>query len=539
MSFDDESLKSIRTPLNIVEIEFDNPLTTTGEYHCDGAVPLGMTMYPTIESIDWGPVRATPAEGIGYRGVVRITFQDFNYKNDPAKFNGTYFGRLLGMNEYWLDRKIKINVGFLNQGAFDWSNFQERLYFLKKIDGPDERGKISFTCVDIISKLDADQAVVPRDSQGVLAQNINNSEVSVINITSNAGFQNINYGYILIEDEVIQTSLMAVGSTSVDMFARGVFNTVAASHDIGETVRSCYAFIAENVVDVIYKLIDEYTEIDADTYIDLSEWNLERDDYLSGEDVTGIITDSTPVKNIIAELCEQCFISIWWDDAAQLIKLKAIGPSLSATKSINTDQHILREGHSISRDATKAITQVWVYYNRINFLEKPTEGKNYKDLFVRIDPDLESATGYNTPKIKKIFGKYIVNSSTASKISSRLINQKQFGDFQIRFRTDAKDHSIEVGDAIDITTDLLQGAEGNPVSSNYLIIEKERDENSVYSFVGVATGIETASRYGLIAPNTMPAYDSASGSQQDTFAWIASGEPPTVGAAEDAPYLIL
>ncbi len=533
MSYVDKRDAANRRSINIVELDLDAVVSPTGtEYHCDSTAPLGQTFWPTISKFDWAPTELIQSRGLGYRGVVKISFTDFSYGD-----KGTYFGKLLGRNPFYLDRKLKIHEGFLNNdGSFDFVNSIERLYFIKRIDGPTDKGIITITAKDPLTLLDKDQATSPKKSDGKLDALLSESTVGVtIDITDNDGFT-VGGGVAVIEDEIIRYSSTS-GAGSIVISERGAFGSIAEEHDAGSPVRECFYFENENCVDVIRDLIEDYTDIDHANYIDDDAWDIERDVYLSSELITGVIIEPTSVKDIIQKITSQTWVDVWWSDEEQEIKLKAIGPNLAAVSEIDSDNHILDKGFKIKRNAEKAITQAWIYYDKIN-LAAGDDPNNYRSLYIVADPTLEGASGHGREKRKTIFGSFLNASglATATKVGSRILEKEGKGSNDIAFYLDAKDSILKTGDSVNVLIDCIQDSNGDPVRTNYRIVSKEQVDGITFSYKAVETGQDPDDRYGMIGPNTLLDYDSESETNKDAYAFISAdyAEMPN----GDNPYLI-
>ena len=519
MSYETEAAKLSRYAFTIVQLDLDNPISAGGnEYHCSGRSPMGQLIYSSIQEngFDPTPTRMSPGSGLGFRGSVRVTFSDFDFGSV-----GTYFGRLLGANPYYLDRPLKVFSGFYDGITFDWDNFKERLYFIKRIDGPDSRGRVTITADDLLTLLDEDQASTPVTPDAKLAGSLTSSATGTISITDNAGFS-ASGGIAQIGNEFIAYSGIS-GGASIVITARGQYGTAAEAHDADDAVSPCYSYSGENVVDVIYDLIDQFSPIDVSTYIDLAAWEAERDNYLVGDLVTGVIPAGTPIKEKIESLCEQVMASVWWDDEDQEIKIKAVGPTVSPSAQLNKTQHILSVGESVQRDPSKAITEVWVYYGRKNHADDDDEPANYSDLY--ITPDADASAGHGKPKIKKIFATDIPASgtSTVNKLSQRMLAMYSRGENIYTFRLDVKDAGVKTGQLVDAETDLIQGADGVPVANSYLVIERDQISAGAYQYKAQTSGFLTGSPYRLIAPDSLAAtdYAAASAAQRAKYAFVA------------------
>lgn len=519
MAYADEIAKLSRQPFTIVKLELDTSISEGGsEYHCQGRSPLGQLFYSSIidNGFDPTPTRMDVGSGLGFRGTVRVTMRDFRFGA-----NGTYFGRLLANNTYYLDRKLKVYTGFYDGVTFDWSNFKEKLYFIKKIDGPDSSGRVTIQAADPLTLLDEDQAATPTAPGAILAATMSAAATGTINIGDNTAF-NVSGGIAQINDELVAYSGVS-GVDSIVVTARAQFGTLAEEHEADDGVSPCYSYSTANVVDVIRELIELYSPLDHASYIPDADWNAERDTYLAGDEVTGVVPAGTPIKDKIESLCSQAMISVWWDDEDQEIKLKAVGPSLSPSATLNKDAHILDVGEKPQRDPTKAITEVWVYYGRKNHADNEEEPKNYSHLYVT--PDAEATAGHGKPKVKKIFAPDIPASgtSTVNKLSSRLLSQYSQGENIYTFRVDVKDSGLKTGQLADITTDLIQGVDGVPATNSFLVVERDQVSPTVFQYKAQATGFLTGAPYRLIAPNSLLGtdYTSASAAQRAKYAFIA------------------
>lgn len=564
-------------------------ISSLPQKHCDGNSPIGEGIYPTIKSIDTTPVKATPLKGLGYRGKVTIKMVDFPLDN------GTYFGRLIGSNPYYLDRPLKLYDGFWSEGDnFDLAaDFQEKLYFIKSIDGPSDKGVVTVEAVDILSKLDSDQAIAPKEYELFLRTEIlkeNPTDVTTpaldasetgnvvftngdklpkgviiitvvselltvecdgtttVNILSRggggatthaagdpvvvSGLIQIDIGsgetiatgtyHIRVDDEIISVVRSAGNTWSIGL--RGEFGTEIADHDLDESVTLCHVIENENVVDVLYDLIDQYSGISVTDYITLSDWQQERDDNLQDAYIDLVISESMSLKEIIEELTSQTYTLIWWDDVVQKIKLKSIGPNIGAVKQITHTDHILNAGHRVRTSQAKAINEVWVYYTRRDWSVDREKPSNYKNLYIYIDTEAQANLGVR--KVKKIYADSIRTQATASKISKRYVSQNKTGYRTMYFRLDPADAAdLSIGDAIDITTDLEQDIDGNPVTRNYLITLKD-DESGYVSFQADSTGflVGESSRYRLVAPNTVPSFTNATTEEIENYVFIAGND---------------
>lgn len=532
MTFDSRSSGPNRQPITVAEIVLDNPLSISGiERHCDTDNPFGEDFSSSLFKVDWNPTKITSARGLGYRGTVKVIFSDFRHGD-----KGTYFGKLKALNPFYLDRKIKIHTGFLDlDGSFNWSNMKEHLYFIKKIELND-KDQFIVTAKDPLTLLDRDQALAPTKTSASLSGALTDSYTGTLTISSNDGFDSVG-GYAVIEDEIIKYTGVS-GSTDITGVTRGILGSTAAAHSSGEEIRNCFGFENLNCVDVIRDLIEDFTDIDHANYIDDTAWNTERDTYLSAETISGIVTEPTPVKEIVKKISEQTWLDLWWSDEDQKIKLQSIGPTITEIASLNHRENILNKGHKIKENIEKAVTQIWYYYDKIDHLGSD-DPNNFSSLYVKEDLNLEGSSGHGTQKIKKIFASFVPSggAGTASKVCSRIIASSGRGDRYVDFMVDAKDSSIKTGDTISVESDLEQDANGDPVSSIYRVISKEQVSRTVYKYSAMATGQVEGATYGIIGPNTLVDYTLESQANKDNYGFITGSDGKMSNG--DEGYLIL
>ena len=529
MSYSTDAAKLSRDPLNIVRIDLDTKISGTYEYISDGASPANdPPIWSCIKNIEWVPTRTSQDGGLGYLGEVVITAQDFPWNGG----SGTYFGRLLANNPYFLNRRVKIYSGFFSHGdVFSFGNFQERDYFIKDIVGPDNKGIVKIKAFDILSQTKED--TMPRATNGYLGAALVAATTNTsIDVGNNDGFQAS--GYAIINDEIVSYTSSATAN-HITLGSRGQGGTEAADHASGDAIRHIEQY-SGNITDVVKTIFDNHTDIDTSTYISTTDFDNEESNFLSSESIELWVAEPTPVDKVLNDICEQTFVMLFWDDVTQKIKLKAIGPTLTNAVEWNDNYHILQASASAKRPQKNIFSQCWVYYGRINKKGSKTDPQNYKSLYILIDSEIE--TGLGKPNIKRLYCPDLPDaaSSTASKISSRFIKQRS-NPVEFTWEVDTKDQeSLNVGDLALITTDLMQGTDGLPAPINMRVIEKRAMKNNRWKYKAVFTGTEVGSRYATIAPNSVGDYLSASQAEKDAYGFIADTDDEMSNG--DNPYLI-
>ncbi len=531
MSFYTLAADHNRKPVYIVKLGFDNPISADGvEHHIKGKACIDQQAWQSIENIDFSPINMVPG-GLGRLGSISITFNDFSVLGQE----GTYFNRLLGSNPFYLDRKLTLYVGFYSE-PFDWANFRERVYYIKRVTGPTSKGRVTVTAQDVLTKLEKDEAVVPLKTTGELQTTINETFTGQVNIYNNENFDASGGVASLDGSEWVRYS-GTVGLSDIVITERNVFGTEASEHDAGVPVRHVFTFEDENCVDLIRRLIKDHSPID-NSYINDTDWDTERDTYLSSELMTGGWAEPKPIKTAISEICEQVLASVWSDDEAQEIKIKAIGPTLEAIQKINDEEHILDEGEVPKRDPSKAITRVWVWFNKFNHSDGDDQ-ENFIESDLFIEPDLEGAEGHNAVKEEVIYASYIPASgaATVSKIANRILAQQGLGEFEHTFRVDIKDSNFKVGNIVEITSKLIPNENGTPAPTNFLVTERDIYNDNVYQYKALIAGIEAGSKFGAFAPDSIGDYATETAVNREQYCFFC-GDNDEMPNGDD-PYLWL
>ena len=508
--------------------------------------PLGEGFIPCLKGTPaFSSTRLEPDMGLGARGTVTINAADQAWPDrdcDPYwasriydwRTQGTFWGKFRARHPYYIGRKMIVKTGYLTStGGYDAANFRSRTYFLEKISQTGTDGTVSIKGKDVFGLVDEKAAVIPDYSAGQLTAALT-AGGSSFSVTAGEG---VNYpasnGEVRIGDEVI-----AYTTRTTDTFSgltRGARNTTATAHDQDDIVQRCYVMNNLNVVAFIDELLETYGGIDGDLYIPYdaglttptgtnNEWDDEQDDWLSSYDLTGIITEPTPIKHILREVGENCNLGTWWDPVEAKIKLKAnVPPRATETVTTLTDNHNIVKGSIRVKDLPeRRISRVYISYGEIN----PTEDRkasNFQFLEGDIDSDSEGADKYDKVALKHIYARFFdsTNTGEAASVSGRLRSRFNEIPQEIEFMLDAKDEDLEVGDLVSLEHDEIPGPDGAALGTQLQIIEaKEVKAGHLYKYVGLSS--RYTSRYARIGPNTLGDYGAASAADKATYSWVSN-----------------
>lgn len=192
--------------------------------------------------------------------------------------------------------------------------------------------------------------------------------------------------------------------TSSDVMAitRAQMNTEAIDHDAQDRVQLVLSYEAENAADIIKDLFVNYAGID-ESFIPIEQWQEETANFLNRV-FTADIAESTGVHKLVSELIEDAALSIWWDDSAQLIRLRVIR-AISTEVAIFDRDNYLQGTFSSKEQPNERRSQIWRYFAKRNPLEGQDDPDNYRSVALTVD--LEAESDYGSSAIQKIFSRWI------------------------------------------------------------------------------------------------------------------------------------
>lgn len=328
--------------------------------------------------------------------------------------------------------------------------------------------------------------------------------------------------YIRIGDEVI---LAPYANRTANVFAnltRNAWNTIAASHALGDAVQACKYYNARNVVDICKDQIARHARIDA-TYIPTADWVTEKDTWFSGHNLTALITEPTGVKTLLDEISEQMMLFMWWDSINQEIKLKAIAPPTAASLTL-TDGANFVGTPSVKTIPNDRKSRVVIFYNPRNPLNFKAV-KDFDSVYGDIGNDSESADQNGDIRLKVIYARWITSDSVAVTTGSRLLNQFKATPKTITFIMDAKDTDSQTGDFVNLDTRQLQGETGaNEVTlARILSVEELTKDAPGTHFKYIAQPSVFAGRYAkIMSSGSSSVYSSATNAEKESGAYIAA-----------------
>lgn len=422
---------------------------------------------PSLVEVSTAPTRinlagANPdAAGLGNRALCTINFKDHQHTDrfvdpyvtgrswDPLdKARGSFWTRWLVRNKYRQNVIIKVYEGYSDQAL---SEMNIRQYFLQSVQGPRADGSITIQGKDVLARIEERKAQAPLASPGVLFSAMDASQTTLTASGADTGDYAAT-GTLRIGDEIMTYSSRSAGSDGVDFsgVTRGTDGTTADTHDANEAVQQCLRYTAERADDILEDLLTTYGGVPS-SYLNTAEWATEFDDYMAFYNLTALITEPTPVDQLVSEIQEQAMCYLWWDERTALVEMKAIRGIDSEPDTLTDSANIVAGSVGFKEKPRERVSQVWVYYDQqdyVNGLDRPL---SFKSLFVNADLDAETEELYGEPSIRKIYARWLPSGALAENTASKILTRYVDVPHEVRFQMDAKDRGYWVGDTVKLS----------------------------------------------------------------------------------------
>lgn len=446
-------------------------------------------LIPSLLSVSTSPSKinlagANPdAQGLGNRALAEISFLDHRHSDrvvdpyvsgrswDPlSSARGSFWTRWRARNPFYTNTLVKIYEGYAGEAL---GSMVVRTYILQEFVPPGPDGVVRLKCKDIIARIEERKAQAPLASPGELFTDINSS-VTSFEVVGAAVSEYSATGTIIIDDELMTYSALATSANGLTftISARGTDGTTADSHQAEASVQECLRYTAQRVDTIATDLLTNYGEIDA-SFQDTANWATEVDNYLPAYLLTTIITEPTSVIELLSQLQIQAGCYFWWSEHDALIRMRAVR-GVDSEPDVVTDANGIIEGSvSFKERPRERISQIYIYYNRVDYTRDIEDPKGYESLVVFQDAASEQEEQYGEPSIRKIYANWLPNGALASTTASKIITRYREVPTEITFSLDAKDRDYWTGDTIELSHHLDVDQFGERRQRRWTIISAE------------------------------------------------------------------
>ena len=381
-----------------------------------------------------------------------------------------------------------------------------RHYVIDEIIGPDKSGNVTIKAKDILALVDDAKAVAPKTNKGRLLEAI--TAVQTNATLSPSGIGDLNYaatGVITIGSEI-----MYFDRTGDTLFLyRGQFGTSAAAHSANDTVQEAFSVYKDRADYVIYSLLTNYGNIPTG-YINFPEWQAEFDRWGASMYLSTTICKPSGVSKLIGEI-NQLGITIWWDEINQKIRVKLNHPPdetpvewsdrnniMSITTEDNDNERATRvEMWTVQIDPTKEL-------NKENFLRG----------YITIGIAEESPDLFGIQRTQTIYNRWLNHGadSTTKIITNRLLNRYKRAPVTYTVKIDNKDNP-SLADVISLNSYVHTDTTGL-ITPKLTQVYYRADDRNGSTVTAKLQSYQFDARYGRIAENTRPVYNSSTAEQK-------------------------
>ena len=378
---------------------------------------------PNIQSVSLTPAKIEIAEGLGARATLTVTFADHptsdlqDYEDpyvhqrsyDPWK-RGTFWAKFMARHKFLRGQVVRWAVVDPENISFEGFPDDHQIFVVDRFEI--SNGTTRLIAKDPLSIIDDKRAIAPALSRGQISAGINSSTTSATLAPSGIG--NADYpasGVIAIGGEEICNFTRSGDSLTL---TRGQFNTSGVAHDAEDRVQLCVRYDGEDPADILYDLLTTYGRFPAD-YINLPDWKAQTNDLVTGQIqrlYSAVIADPEPVKTLVEELLVQTGITLWWDGRS--LRLRVLG-NISVSDLVRSD-NVMADTVSIKDQPEKRVSQLWLYFGKVNPLEGNDDPANYAVCQVTAQAELEQLEeAYRgQPAIRTIYARWISRTQRAA-----------------------------------------------------------------------------------------------------------------------------
>lgn len=457
------ALAAVRYTWTPVEVgtEYDLMFSKPSDYR-----PQDVDVIPSISDIKFTSARLAPGDDLGTRSKLDLSFIDhphpdtgdgldkyFAERSYNPYLQGSFWPKFRARQPYLRGRDIVWYNGEVGQTL---EEMEARYLVVENFNGPTEDGVFSISALDPLKMLDGDRAQCPVLSEGRLSVDIDNAVTSFTITPSGIGSTYYTSGYVSLGGSE-SVSYTRVGD--VFTIVRAQLNSDAKEHKAQDRVQQIEVFDSMKASDIINRLMTVFAYIPQD-WVPVTEWNAEDDAYLRRV-FTGYVAEPTAVNKLVAELMQQCGLSVWWDMIARLMRFRVLRQITTATDFYDETVYN-KDTFKIREQQDKRISQVWTFYGQVNPLLNLDDRYNYRSSVLTVD--LEATANYGQSSIKKIYSRWIAQGgrTTAERVNSLQISRYRVPPrmFSFSLTRDAQNNP-ELGAGYQLSHRVIQNANGS------------------------------------------------------------------------------
>ena len=431
-----------------------------------------------------------PGQTMGKRAGGTVTLLDGadldDYVPYPARRSskGTLFTKLLARNPNFEGRTVTVKTGF-NPIDFDDANFITREYIIDSVDL--NKGMFTVNLLDPLILTTDSASKCPVASDGTLSLLIDESSTEMTYANDVA----LAYG------EVGETTLVRIGSEIITgvvlsdyvitITERATGGTEQSNHSVNDSVQLCFTATKENVVDLIERLITDYTPMDTKYLDDYTDIKLAT----STINLTAIISKPTAVNTLINELIKNGDLSLYYNETDRKVKIDLSSNSTGGLISINEGDHIKQDSAKITRSVSEQYTRYSTAWSP-NDVTKTKDEEYFNIVFQAINLNKELPEAKGTPNEKDIFynrwltndnDDVIIGTSIAQRLLDRSSEVPEDAEFKLDVSSvfDTQDDIMDIGKIFSLSTSRSVNLDGSNKAVNHQLLSMKDNGNMQYT----------------------------------------------------------
>jgi len=573
-AFSDKTAEISRTPVQLVVLTLDKCSLTYGVSPCTASLAAGLECFntfftcqdkvnydkttvehkfttfeaplpfaarPYIKSISTIPNKIhNKLTTVGRRKIQMVDelSEDINidpYVTTRASVQGEYWKKLVARNPNYNGRRVEIYEGYL---GLTEAQFEQR--WTGTLDNiTTSRDVVTLSCVDNLAELQ--KLKVPEDIKAKTLNDITDSQTEIVldTLLKADGVQIDSTGYVQLDNEIIFYGGLNVSANQLTSCTRGALTSTAAAHDEGAKLSLVKYYAPDNPFDIMQTILNDAgitnAQIDTTAFSYWKDWPKTDVNYsaiiLSGDGVTA--------QDLFWEIVNLLDCQVWQDED-QLITIRrqiANEPGRTYTDLTDTSNIIFRSGNSDYNEQSRR-TRFVMHWGK-SAIGDFDSVSSYSDVDIAIDADSEGPNGHDDIREEVIlcrwFSKRFLQEEIVDRYAANLVRRKLLNRVDaiplISVSVELKDEAIKTGGNVVLTTDEILQPDGNPISSNYMVISRDKLQGKV----NLQLVKFPKHRICFIAPNGITDYDSATAAERE-YGFIANsnGEMPN----GDPGYLI-
>jgi hypothetical protein len=363
-------------------------------------LPSTIDAIPNVIDVNLTPAIISLGQDLGSRGSLTVQFRDHRHKFGSDAFSsGSFWGKFRAQYGLKLQGKpLRFIQGFVGQSI---DAMESRSYLIEAMDGPGADGIFRIVAKDLFKQLDGDRAQAPLPSNGFVSANITNVAASFTVLPTGVG--DAEYpasGFLNLGGKEI-VSFTRTGDTV--NITRAQFNTTAQAHNAQTRAQLCLNYSAIDVASILRDLMVTYGGVSS-LRISLSAWQAETTAFLPAIVYSALITEPTSVNKLVSELIEQAGLVLWWDDLGRQFRLQVLR-AIATNAAVYDAKVIIGDSLKVTEQPTKRLSQVYVYFDKLNPLIAGDQLDNYRS--TAFNRNAEAEREYGGIAIKKIYSRWI------------------------------------------------------------------------------------------------------------------------------------